>query len=293
MTADFASSLQRLTQPGGIVDHVVFERLTSVGEPAYWQEQIRIQHNAQQQYLRTRSVVDEGGVPIGVWQGPAEVKTIQSLAHGLGQALAVPLQASGIEPGEEVTTWRCAIDQETWQLSAASGSPLFETLGNVDLMFRRIANNLVGSRTGAALNTELLIERVDGGNCMLGMALVNTGNQDCYLQNPLLYPSEHSYLQLEIGAAPNDPPGVTGLGIQYRALPVRIAAVLPQPWNEALLILKAGQRLICPLHTELQIQALNGYFMRAVYSHYGHAGTNADFPLVRGRVFSAERHIAL
>jgi len=293
MTADIVSSLQRIAQSGGIVDHVVFERITSVGEPSYWEEQIRIQHNAQQQYVRTRSVVDEGGVPIGVWQAPAEVETIKSLAQSLGQALAVPLQGSGIEPGEEVTTWRCAINQQNWQLSAASGSALFDSLGNVDLVFRRIANTLVGARAGAALNAELLIERVDGGNCMLGMALVNTGNQDFYLQNPLLYPSGHNYLQLEIGAAPNDPPGVTGLGIQYRPLPVRIASVLPQPWNEPVLLLQAGQRLICPLHTELQIQALNGYFMRAVYSHYGYASANTDFPLVRGRVFSAERHIVL
>ncbi len=293
MTSAIASSLKRLAQSGGSFDHIVFERVTNVGEPAYWEERIYIRNNAQQQYIRTRSVVDEGGAAIGVWQGPAEVQTLQHLALSLSQALAEPLQGSDIEPGEEVTTWRCAIGQERWQLSAASGSPIFDALGNTDLLFRRIANTLVGSKAGAALISEVLIERGDGGSCMLGMALVNTGNQDCYLQNPLLIPGEGAYLQLEIGAALNDPPGVTGLGIQYRPLPMRVAAVLPSPWNDAVLVLKAGQHLICPMHTELQAQALNGNFIRAVYSHYGQATTKSDLPLVRGRVFSTERRIAL
>jgi hypothetical protein len=286
------STLERILRSPSADDRILLERYTRAGEPIYWEEHITIEHGALQRYVRIRSAADEGGAPIGIWQSATDAKAVQTIAHAHYVSQAWTLASSNIAPGEEVITWRYVINDETWQLSAVAGSPLLITLGNVDQAFRRVANVLVASGSGAAVVSELLVERLSDGVWNASIALINRGKQDCFLQNPLIAKGSDDYLRIEVGSVPSDPPGTTGLGIQYEPLAMRVTEPLPERWKEPLLMLKAGERLICPVQNELRSAALRGYFARAVYSHYGNPLVKLALPVVRGRVFSTEQRLS-
>ena len=121
------------------------------------------------------------------------------------------------------------------------------------------------------------------------LALNRKGKRDCVIQNPFILAKANAktdFIRVEVGAPPVREPGVTGSGIQYIPLPMPQPAKLVAPWNEEYVILHAGEGIICPQKMNVDLSIYRGYFIRAVYSHYGIPATTHDLPLVRGRVFS-------
>ena len=292
MNADheaIAETLQRIAGGLGPDDRLIMERFQTAGTPSYWEEEITIEHNGRQRYLRVRSPVDEGGASIGLWESPADPRAVRAIANALYKTQIWNLSDAPVEPGEELITWRYVADDEEGTLSVPAGSPILSTLSNLDLQLRRLANLLVGTGNGAALECELILGRPIDGAISAGIALVNHGKQDCLVQNPLM-PSrrESDYIRIEAGAAPAEAPGVTGLGIRYVPLPMPRPEVLSPPWDQELVPLKANSRVNWPVTVPLRIASLQGNFARAVYSHYGTATGTPELPVVRGRAFSIE-----
>jgi hypothetical protein len=97
-----------------------------------------------------------------------------------------------------------------------------------------------------------------------------------------------NFLQVELGEAPVEVPGVTNAGIVYRPLMLPSSEILPEPWDQNNIVLKAGTKIICPFQLQIDLLAQRNHFLRATYSHYGNTISNPNLPLVRGRVFTNE-----
>jgi len=265
------------------------ESLRSRGTPLLWEERISIQQGHQQRYSTIRSFVDASGAPIGIWEAPAEAKTIQELAKALCETRIWELSSEPLISGGEINSWSYEISEEKATLSVPGGSPVLMAISDVDLQLRRIANALVASRSGAALSCQLKLTELSGGWVNAQIALINEGKQDCLVQNPLIISGRKTdFLRIELGEPPIQQPEMTSAGIQYQPLPIQVPSDLPPPWNGEYIVLHSGKRIDCPLKGSVNVSEHRGYFIRAVYSHYGRPTITHEVPLVRGRVFSAE-----
>ncbi len=270
------------------------ERSQVAGTPALWDEMITLQAGGEQRFLRVRSSADEGGAPIGRWWSPAPAARAQSLAKALHDAAIWTLQSAPVAPGEELITWRWVTAAGVGRLSVTAGSPLLIQLTKLDLEFRRVANELVNGHLGAELTCQVSLAEPDteGGATDGSVWLVNEGSHDCLVANPLLRTGRGSdFFRLELGHLDQEEPGVTGLGIQYSAMPMPRMDAPPPPWDNPYLLLRAGDFLECPVGVPLNPPGQGRHFLRAVYSRYGDDSVIGGVPVVRGRAFSEEHEL--
>ncbi|MCP4341878.1 MAG: hypothetical protein GY799_24090 [Desulfobulbaceae bacterium] len=112
---------------------------------------------------------------------------------------------------------------------------------------------------------------------------------DFQIRNPFISSNDKiNFLQVELGEAPVEVPGVTNASIVYRPLMLPSSEILPEPWGHNNIVLKARTKTICPFQLQIDLLAQRNHFIRATYSHYGNTSNKPDLPLVRGRVFSKE-----
>lgn len=266
-------------------------RIRRGGTPLLWEETISIELGGKAHYSSLRSFVDAAGWPIGIWETPANEQTVRALARTLLEVKFWDIPIPPVAPGGEENRWECSVGNGVISLSADDGPGILMKMAKVDLLFRRIANDLIASRSGAALNCKLHISH-RGTTAEVEVALVNEGNMDFQIQNPLKSPDvRNNFLRVEIGAVPAEVPGVTGSEIAYKPLDFPDTGKPSAPWDQDCIILKAGQEVIWPFKLPIDLSARRGQFVRAIYSHYGTTRTHAGLPLVRGRVLSSETQL--
>jgi len=288
-----ADALRRMagTPPAGA--KLAVERLRRKGTPGLWSEETSIEHGGKQRYATIRGFVDAGGAPIGQWEATADRDAVQAVAAALVGAKVWELASAPVSPGAELNRWRVATDQGEHTITVPGNSTLLMKLSQVDVQFRRIANALIASRKGAALKCLLDLKAPAQGPAMAQIGLVNEGDQDCLVMNPLAgLPDPQSFLRIE-AAAPPPPqqPGVTGPGLRYVPLPLPEHGKLPDPWGAESFVLKAGERVVLPLRVTIPLLAHKGHYIRAVYSCYRVPATPQKLPVVRGCTFSTEQRL--
>ena len=272
--------------PSGTKFHL--KRIRKAGTPFFWEEIISVELDGQTRYSTLRSFVNAGGSPIGSWESPTEPATVRKLAETLIQLKFWDLPSTPIAPGGEEITWELAVADKEFILFTSGDPNTTMKLSPLDVQLRRIANNLVASKNGAALNIQLLVKRVDT-MAEVQVALINESTRDFQIQNPFISSNEKiNFLRVEIGEAPVEIPGVTSTGTVYRPLMLPSSEILSEPWGQNNIVLKAGTKIICPFQLQIDLRAQRNHFLRATYSHYGNTSSNPDLPLVRGRVFSNE-----
>lgn len=288
-----AAALERLA--AGVGPGAVFavERSQVAGSPSLWEDVISLESGGEQRYLRVRSQADEGGAPIGRWAAPAPAARATALAAALREAAIWTLQSEAIAPGEEVITWRWVTEVGVGEVTVPAGSPVLTRLAPLDLEFRRVANELVQAHGGVELTCQVsLVEQAGNEGSSGTMWLVNEGDRDCLVANPLIRTGRGSdFCRLELGHLPEEQPGVTGQGITYAAMPMPGLKSLPPPWDNPYLVLRAGDFLECPVSTPLRTPGSGRHFLRAVYSRYGDEVEIGGMPVVRGRAFSEEHEL--
>jgi len=286
-----AEALKRVATGSGAAEKFSVARARSAGEPILWQEKISLALGGQAGYSTLRSFVDAGGVPIGVWDAPAEGAVVQAVATALLESKFWELGAEPMAPGAEVTTWSCATRDGDFALSANEGADLFMQMARVDLELRRSANSLVASGNGAALSCGLELANT-GRVTVARISLANEGRRDCQIQNPLKGEAgPNAFLRLELGPLPRAEHGVTGPDVAFAPLPLPEIKELVAPWDQPVLVLRAGEKLACPFKHDIATSDYEGHYVRAVYSHYGTAILKPELPRIRGRVFSVERQL--
>jgi hypothetical protein len=264
------------------------KQIRRTGTPLLWEEMISIELGGNSHYTTLRSFVNAGGQPIGSWIRPADEGTVRALAEALLQVKFWEIPSTPIAPGGEENRWECSVQDGEVILSVGGDPGIMMKLSPVEVLLRGIANELVASRSGAALNCLLLIQS-KGTAAAVQVALVNEGDRDFQIQNPFKRSDgDINFLRVEVGAAPVAVPGVTGSDIAYRPLVIPNIGKFPAPWDRDCVVIKAGEKVICPFKIGIDLAAHRGHFVRAIYSHYGQIAINADLPLVRGRVFSNE-----
>lgn len=269
----------------------LIKRSKQAGTPLLWEEIISIERGGKSRYSTLRSFVNAGGSSIGSWEGPADEKAIKAIASALLQANFLDIANSPIAPGGEEDRWEIAVQDGDAILASAGDPDVLMQLSELDVQLRRIANTLVASGSGSALNIQLVIEQ-KGAVAEIQVALTNEGNMDFQIQNPFLSSADTlNFLRVEIGAIPVEVPGVTGTEIMYRPLMLPISGTPVAPWDQECVIIKAGQNVLCPFQLKLDLSVHRGHVIQATYSHYGNTQTHADLPLVRGRVFSTETQL--
>jgi hypothetical protein len=225
---------------------------------------------------------------MGHWEKPAAEQTIRSIAETLLQLKFSDIDSTPVAPGGEENKWELAVEDKEVILFTSGDPNTTMKLSALDVQLRRIANNLIASKNGAALNIQLLVKRVDT-MAEVQVALINKSNMDFQIQNPFISSNEKiNFLQVELGEAPVEVPGVTNAGIVYRPLMLPSSEILPEPWDQDNIVLKAGTKIICPFQLQIDLLAQRNHFLRATYSHYGNTSSNPNLPLVRGRVFTSE-----
>ena len=292
-----SEALGRLAAGVGARDIFAVERSQRAGSPALWEEVISLHAGGQgvQRYLRVRSQADEGGAPIGRWWAPAPSQRATSLAAALLDLAIWTLPSEAIAPGEEVITWRWVTQAGVGQLAVPAGSPTLNRLRPLDLELRRVANTLTRDHRGAELTCQVsILDLAQDGVGAASIWLVNDGDHDCLVENPLSRSSRGcDFFRLELGHLPEEEEGVTGLGIQYGALAMPRLDNLPSPWDSTHLMVRAGDFLECPLSVPLQPPPSGRNFLRAVYSRYGADDEIGGVPVVRGRAFSEEHEVEM
>jgi hypothetical protein len=264
------------------------KRIRRGGTPLFWEETISIELGGKVGYSSVRSFVDAADWPIGVWEGPAEDHTIRALAQSLLQTKFWDIPSGATASGGEENRWECTLNDGKITLSVGSGSGVLMTMSPVDTQFRRIANDLIASRRGSALKCELTIQQ-EGITGWAQVALVNEGSKDFQIQNPFKGADDKiNFLRVEVGAAPEETPGVTGSDILYKPLANPDMGKPSSPWDQDCIVLKAGEKILCPFQVRIDLRSHRGHYVRAIYSHYGSTAVYPDLTLVRGRAFSKE-----
>jgi len=267
------------------------KRIRRGGTPLFWEETISIERGGKWRYSTLRSFVDAGGWPIGIWERPADEGTVRALADTLLQVKFWDIPSTSIAPGGEENRWECSVQDGEISLSAGGAPDILMKMSPVDMQLRSITNDLIASRSGAALNCRLFVHP-KGTSAEVQVALVNEGSRDFQIQNPFKISDDGiNFLRVEMGAAPVEIPGVTGSDIAYRPLIIPKTERPPVPWDQDCIILKAGEKIFCPFQLRIDLMAHRGHFVRAIYSHYGSIAAHPDLPLIRGRVFSNETQL--
>lgn len=270
------------------------ERYQASGTPPLWEEAIAIRHGHQQTFCRLRSPADEGGVPIGRWHGPAEGALVQLLARTLLEVGLLELVSEEVPPGAPLLRWRYLTEAGLGELVAPAAAPTLEVLEPLELELRRLANDLEDTHRGAELRCELELTSTAGG-ASARVRLVSSGSEDILLANPLARNAgPRQFLRVEMGPPPEATPGVTEAGIQYQALPLPVLpSPLPPPWDQRLLLLRAGASLELPVPVPLLAARPGRSLVRAVYAGYGFEPDVAGVPVIRGQAFSEELEVEL
>jgi len=267
------------------------KQIRRAGTPLLWEETISIELGGKSRYLTLRSFVDAGGWPIGIWEGPADEQTVLALAETLLRVKFWDIPSTSIPPGGEENRWECSVQDGEVFLSVGGDPDIMIKMSPVDVQLRRIANDLIASRSGAVFNCRIFVHR-KGTTAEVQVALVNEGRKDFQIQNPLKSSDDGiNFLRVEMGAAPVEVPGLTGSDIVYRPLIIPNIGKPPAPWDRDCIVLKAGEKVICPFKLRIDLSAHRGHFVRAIYSHYGNIVAHPDLPLIRGRVFSNETQL--
>jgi hypothetical protein len=288
------AALRRLAAQPGPDEVLAIERVQSVGEPRLWEERIAFERGQAQHYSRIRSLVDEGGVPIGAWTTSAEEWRVPVLARTLLE-VGIWTHASDSEllPGMEVVNWTCITSHGVLDLIAAGSSPVAHAMAPLDLELRRLANVVAASPYGAGLRVALQARPAQNRQYECRIGIVNDGDRPCLVVNPLGGGlTGQDYLRVESALVPEEEPGVTGPGPLFEPLPVDLAALLaqvpePTPWLDEYLLLMPGTPLIVPVRAHLVLPP-GSHLLRAVFSTYGYLDRVAGLPVIRGRAFSNE-----
>jgi hypothetical protein len=286
---DMDNILQRISAGAAPDVEFAVEWSRSYGRPLLWEERISIRQGHHQSYSTLRNFVDAGGAPIGKWETQTDPRAVQSLARELLYARIWELTSPSTESGGEKNIWSYRIGEYDGALSIPSTSDMLLTMSDVDIQMRSVANTLVASKSGASVLCHLNLIEPSENWVYAQIAMVNEGKWDCVIQNPFILSKANAktdFIRVEVGAPPVREPGVTSSGIQYIPLPMPEPAKLVTPWNEEYVILHAGEGITCPQKVNVNLSTYRGYFIRAVYSHYGTPAVPHELPLVRGRVFS-------
>jgi len=287
---DIDNILQRISTGAGPVVEFAVEWSRSYGRPLLWEERISIRQGHHQSYSTIRSFVDAAGAPMGKWETQSDPRAVQSLARELLYARIWELTSPPTESGGEKNIWSYRIGEYDGALSIPSTSDdMLLKISEVDIQMRSIANSLVASKSGASVLCHLNLIESSENWVYAQITVVNEGRRDCVIQNPFILSKANAktdFIRVEVGPPPVKEPGVTSSGIQYIPLPMPQPAKLVTPWNEEYVILHAGESIACPQKVDINLSTYRGYFIRAVYSHYGIPAVPHELPLVRGRVFS-------
>lgn len=282
--------LQRIS--AGAAPDVEFtgEWSRNYGRPLLWEERILIRQGHNQSYSTIRSFVDAAGAPIGKWETQTDPRAVQSLARELLHARIWELTSPPTESGGERNIWSYRIGEYDGALSISSTSDeMLLRMSDAEIQMCSVANSLVASKNGASVLCHLNLMESSENWVYAQITMVNEGKWDCVIQNPFILAKANAktdFIRVEVGAPPVREPGVTSSGIQYIPFPMPEPAKLVTPWNEEYVILHAGEGIPCPQKVNVNLSTYRGYFIRAIYSHYGIPGVPHDLPLVRGRVFS-------
>ena len=267
------------------------QRIRTAGTPLLWEEIISIELGGNSSYSTLRSFVNAGDMPIGLWEKPAAEQTIQSIAETLVQLKFCDIDSTPVAPGGEENKWELSVKDGDFVIATGGDPDIMMKLSELDVQLRRIANELVSSKSGCALNIQLTILQ-KGETAEVQVALTNEGNTDFQIQNPCKSSQDDiNFLRVEMGAAPGEIPGITGADIAYRPLTFPKSNTLPPPWDQDFIVLKVGQKIVYPSQLYIDLSAHRGDFVHAIYSHYGNTTTDPDLPLIRGRVFSEETQL--
>lgn len=286
-----APALQQIAAGPRPDDFFAVEYHQCAGTPSFWDERITFALHRTQSYCSVRNLVDVGNAPIGRWEAPADSARAQIIATAMCAAQIWNLRSTAVAPGEALIHWRYLTAAGSGEFSVTESAPQLMALSALDTELRELANDLKHAHAGAELRCELRLDATANNASVAIITLVNTGMRDALIANPFTQShTEADYLRVELGYCPPDEPGVTGMGIEYR--PVS-AAPLPglltaAPWDSDYVLLRAGQRIECPLQVPVPQPQRVGHFVRAVYSNYGLESEIAGLPVLRGRAFSTE-----
>jgi hypothetical protein len=283
-------ALRRIAAGAGPEEVFAIARGHTAGEPVLWQESIAFERGRLQSYRRLRSLVDEGGAPIGTWATVAEDWRVEPLARALCDVAFWDRVADAeLEPGAAVVGWSCVTAAGVLELAVPAASATVRELAGLDLELRRVANAVEASRFGAGLVCALQVLPGEG-ETRLRVVLVNGGNRPCLLPGPVIgQRSRLDFFRIEAAPVPTPEPGVTVADAQFRPLPLEPpAGGLPPPWSDDYLLLAPGQPLAYPIQPVLRLPEPGPHILRAVYSSYGAVEEIAGVPVIRGRVFSNE-----
>ncbi|MEW6602221.1 MAG: hypothetical protein AB1499_14705, partial [Nitrospirota bacterium] len=218
----------------------------------------------------------------------------QSLARALLYSRMWELPSPPGGSGGEQYNWYYWVGEYDGTLSVPSGSEMLITLSEVDLQMRNIANMLVAAKSGASVLCHLELVEQSGNWIYARISMMNEGKKDCVIQNPFILSKANpktDFIRIEAALPPVSEPGVTTSGFQYMPLPMPDPGKLAAPWDEEYVILRAGESIGCPQKISINLSTYRGYFVRAVYSHYGMPAAAPDLPLVRGCAFSNALHL--
>lgn len=276
------------------------KRGTKCGTPELWNEEISYDLGGSQRYHSIRSAVDEGGQAIGSWYSEADPTIFEELFAALEKSQFWTLQNEVISPGEEYVYWQLVIgepnEQEKVSITFPYNSMLKKTLQPLDIIMRRVAYLLSSQKLGHELVVSVEIDRTTNPS-KVAVSLQNQGNQACKVANPLAQDfDDFSSLSIEV-AAPEDPENPTGLGFQYKSIPMKVQDSLESPWEQAYITLAPKQSIGVPILSIIDVKALHGHYLRAVYTGYGYSHDNAIeenqklLPTITGKAFSIETAI--
>jgi len=289
LEGDIADALRKMT--GGDIsgEPLTVERIRLRGVTALWEEKIFFKQDDVQKYSTTRSFVDAGGSPIGIWESPAAPRTALSLAQSLVAAKVWDLPSVNPQPGAEINGWYFSTREAKGNLIVSSNPAVLMKMSDVDMHLRRIANDLLDSKSGAAVSCRLTLTPSGGNWVVASASILNEGSRDCMIPNPFtLKGANTDFIQFEIGAPPVRQEGITGSDVQYTPIQTSAPKLLAPPWDGDYIEMLANESLVFPFQPSIDVSRHKGYFVRAVFSHFGTAETNPGLPLVRGRVFSNE-----
>ncbi len=292
---------QKLDQlrAGNIIDFSI-KRGTKCGTPELWGEEISYVLGGNQRYHSIRSAVDEGGQAIGNWYSEADPTIFEELLAALEQSQFWTLQNEAISPGEEYVYWQLIIgepnEQEIVSITFPYDSTLKQTLQPLDLIMRRVAYLLSSQKLGYELIISVELDRTTNPS-KVAVNLHNLGNQACKVANPLAQDfDDFSSVSIEV-AAPEDPENPTGLGFQYRPIPMKVLDSLESPWGQTYITLAPKQSISVPILSIIDVKALYGHYLRAVFTCYGYSHGNSIeenqklLPTILGKAFSIETAI--
>ena len=272
----FNAALAKVAKSKDFAGVFIVKRLTSSGTPPYWEEIITYVHGKDQSYSTIRSAVDEGNVPIGQWSCPYEKKRTVELAKALREVKFADLENGDIEPGQEYVSFSVTVDTEKKTLNIPAGSSVFMNLGALEISLRSIANT-TQAEDGAGIKCEVNLTAKGAS-----LSILNSGNKDCFIVNPLPLPDNMNFIRIEL--AKNDPD--SSLGLIYQPFNSMIDKTIEENWKSKLIEVKAGKTVKTPIYIEFDKKTYANFFIRGVFSSY--RKLPAKGILVRGRTFSTE-----